>query len=172
MTRTALWTRGRKVARAEAAKVFVPGMDRDDVEQEALIALWEAAGRWDGEGGASFETFAALVIGRRLADLLKGARRRKHAVLTEAVRQALDGDTLVDVTAVLPHLHQVVDRVESREETRALLAAIGRLPARQRYLVLGVSSGLGREEMRVSTLSEIDANLHRARMRLRKEMAA
>jgi hypothetical protein len=39
----ALWTKHRHIARIEASEWHLPGSERQDVEQEALIALWQAA---------------------------------------------------------------------------------------------------------------------------------
>ena len=52
-------------------------MDPDDVRQEALIALWEAARAHD-KTKAPFPPFARLVIKRRLRDRLQAATRQKR----------------------------------------------------------------------------------------------
>ena len=38
----ALWTKHQALARSIANEWFIPGSDRDDVRQEAQIALWVA----------------------------------------------------------------------------------------------------------------------------------
>ena len=57
MTAPALWTKHRGIARGIARDFFLPGADRDDVRQEADIALWEAATHYRQELGP-FPTFA------------------------------------------------------------------------------------------------------------------
>ena len=73
----ALWTKHRPIALAIARDWRIPGMDPDDVRQEALIALWEACRCHDKEKGP-FPPFARLVIGRRMRDLLQAATRQKR----------------------------------------------------------------------------------------------
>ena len=75
----ALWTKNRKIALAIAPEWRIPHMDADDVRQEALIALWEAARCHDKTKGP-FPPFARLVIGRRMRDLLQAATRQKRTV--------------------------------------------------------------------------------------------
>ena len=45
----ARWTKHRPIALGLAREYRVPGMDPDDVHQEALIALWEACRAYDRE---------------------------------------------------------------------------------------------------------------------------
>ena len=79
----ALWTKHRPIALGISTEWRIPGLDADDVRQEALIALWEAARCHDREKGP-FPAFARLVIGRRMRDLLQAATRQKRtAVLVE-----------------------------------------------------------------------------------------
>lgn len=79
MTRAALWTKHRPVAHGIARDYRVPGLDADDVAQEALVALWEATGAFDPRRGP-FPPFARLVVNRHLRDLLQAATREKRAV--------------------------------------------------------------------------------------------
>jgi DNA-directed RNA polymerase specialized sigma24 family protein len=77
VTKPALWTKHRSIALAIAPEWRIPGLDQDDVRQEALIALWEACGSHDKTKGP-FPAFARLVIKRRLRDLLQAATRQKR----------------------------------------------------------------------------------------------
>jgi RNA polymerase sigma factor (sigma-70 family) len=77
----ARWTKHRPIALGIAADYRIPGMDPDDVRQEALLALWEAARAYDPEKGP-FTAFARLVIKRRLADQIKAARTQKRSAPT------------------------------------------------------------------------------------------
>lgn len=166
MSTATLWSKHRGLARRIAAEYTFPGADRDDVEQEALIGLWEAARDYEPSRG-SFPTYAGIVINCRLIDCLKAARASKRQLLTEAVRAA-DEDEAV---AVLPHLHQVSDRAEERDDVRRLLVAIHALPDRQRYLILGVASGLSYMQMG-GNLKQNDNLLYKARCTLRQALAA
>lgn len=77
MTVPALWTKHRPIALAIAPEWRIPGLEPDDVRQEALIALWEAA-RCHDQAKGPFPPFARLVIGRRMRDLLQAATRQKR----------------------------------------------------------------------------------------------
>jgi len=154
VTVPALWTKHRRIASAIAATYFIPGADRQDVEQEALIALWEACRSYDPDRGP-FQPYAATVIRRRLVDAVKSATRHKALVLTTSAR---DRD--------LPHLHQVTDRCETNEEIRQVLEAITRLTAWERHCVIGTASGLTYAEIG-GPAKRVDNTLHRARRKLR-----
>ncbi len=167
MTVPALWLKHRGLALAIADGYTLPGSDRDDVRQEALIALWVAATDWRPDGGASFPTFARMVVRRRLDTCLKLATRRKHEPLNRAVTVALDPDgepaAIVDL---LPHLHQVTDRVEGREQLAAVIRCIrDDLSAVERRAVVGIASGLSYVE--IGPWKAVDNALARARRKLR-----
>lgn len=72
MTVPALWTKHRNIAYTIAHEWRVPGMDQDDIAQEALIALWDACRRHDKTRGP-FPPFARMVIKARMVDLLRAA---------------------------------------------------------------------------------------------------
>ena len=78
-----LVARYRRFARARARAYFVAGGDADDLEQEALIALMQAAGDHRSEDGP-FRPFADLCITRGLVSAIRRANRHKHRVLTHA----------------------------------------------------------------------------------------
>lgn len=82
-TRARDLTRYTPIAHAVAARYRLPGADRDDVHQEALIALWDALGRFDGRGDK--RAFLGMCVRRRLASKLRAALREKHRVLNEAL---------------------------------------------------------------------------------------
>jgi len=166
MTSAALWTKQRSLARTIAAIYHIPGCDRQDVEQEALIALWEASRTYRDDEGTTFETFAALVIRRRLLDCVKAANRIKHKQLTLAARVQQDDDG--DVTAIveqLPHLHQVTDHVEDRERLQAVLAAMRTLTQLERRCIVGIASGSTYKDLGPKKM--VDNAVARGRKKLR-----
>lgn len=142
-TAPALWTRHRRLAHILASQWRIPGYEAQDVEQEALIALWEASGCWRPDGGASFTSFAQMVIERRLKSALTQARRTKRGPLDEAVRVILDHEgQQQQAVDLLPHLHQVTDCAESREQLAAVLHAIEHeLTPIERRAVVGIAAG-------------------------------
>jgi RNA polymerase sigma factor (sigma-70 family) len=72
-----LWNKHHGLAVSVASEWRIPGMDADDVRQEALIALWESGRAYDKTKGP-FPPFARLVISRRLRDRLQAATRMKR----------------------------------------------------------------------------------------------
>lgn len=128
-----------------ARERYAPGMDRDDVDQEALLAFHLAVRDYRPASGASFRTFAAHVIRRRLVTLIIGANRQKHSPLNDRVSldrpvASDDGDELT-FAGVLPdpglepweqlherdRLHAVVDIVNrglSRIERESVIGRI------------------------------------------------
>jgi RNA polymerase sigma factor (sigma-70 family) len=110
MTVPALWTRHRRIAAQVASDFRIPGFDTDDVRQEALIALWEAARSYDPQRGP-FPPWARRVITARLTDLLRVHTKRGQAprhVELHDIFEAPDGSAGVDavrrVVATLPSL--------------------------------------------------------------------
>jgi len=132
------------LARGLASEFFLPGAERDDIEQEALLALVLAARAFDPKRGVSFRSFAKVVIRRRLQTAVTTARRQKHLLLTEAVRSVRDerGQRFdaVDVVASRdPDTHELY-------EIRARLAELVRgfhedLSQRERAAVVHIFNG-------------------------------
>jgi RNA polymerase sigma factor (sigma-70 family) len=76
----ALFTKHQQLAALIASDWRIPGMDHDDVRQEARIALWEACRGYDKRKGR-FPAFAGVVVRRRMRDLLQAAMREKRAAV-------------------------------------------------------------------------------------------
>lgn len=119
MTVSALFTKHRPLAHAIARTRWLPGADTDDVNQEALIALWTAARNHDPER-APFPAYARLVITRHLDNCLKHATRQKHRALTDSVREE-DRMRQIEDTLADP-AHRVAALETLRELTRAYRA--------------------------------------------------
>lgn len=115
MTVPALWTKHRQIAYGVANQYFLQGADREDVEQEALVALWLAARDYDPARGP-FKPYAALWVHRRLQDKVKAAGRLKHRQLTFAV-------SLDDVAPIEDPKLDVPRAVEARERLREAAAS-------------------------------------------------
>lgn len=67
-------------------KYFFDGGDREDVEQLATIAFWEAIQSWDMTG--DFEAYAGMIIKRRMTDELRKEEAGKRQIHNQA--QSLD----------------------------------------------------------------------------------
>ena len=149
---TSLFTRHRDLAQLEARKWRIPGADRDDTGQEALVALWEAARAFNPDLGVPFTAFARLVIRRRLRDALRRATQPNHRILTDAVRDH-------DIPTSLDEI------IEARATLRALAAAYRDMsPLEQRSLAAITS---GRAARSVGSTRQVDNAVQRARRKLR-----
>lgn len=130
MTTAALWTKHRSLAHSIATLYFLPGSERQDVEQEALIGLWIAARDYDPARGA-FPAFAACVIHRRLKTLVTRANAGKHRVLTDASRVEFELDGR-DAT---------VASVVAREELELVCAGLADMTELERDAVCAYVGG-------------------------------
>lgn len=109
----ALFARHRRIALGIAAEYRIPGMDPDDVRQEAMLGLWEAARNHDPARGP-FPPFARTIVERRCVDLLRAAGRHKQRILTDAARD--------EQLELVPARADVADLVEQRERLRWAIA--------------------------------------------------
>lgn len=116
------WTRHRPIAHAIARDYFIRGASREDVEQEALIALWEACRCYDRSKG-TFPPFARIVIHRRLRDAVKIANRHYHKPTDHADEE------------------QAPDEIEARHKVDAVVAAFAGLTDRERACVIASVNG-------------------------------
>lgn len=143
----------RLLAYRVARDYWLPGADRDDVRQIALIALWEAA-RCYRPGIGTFPSFAETVIRRRLCSAVRAARREKRQVLTDAARE------------------DVLSRVTSNEDparTVELRDDLARLAAVMRTLSPVEREGMRRvvNELPYVGRKDLDNGVQRARRKLR-----
>ena len=80
---------------------FVPGLDADDLYQEARLAWWLAEPRHDATRGASRSTFIGRVVENRLRDLAREARAQRRwqpgGTFSLDVPATDDGDDLADL---------------------------------------------------------------------------
>ncbi|AEJ44346.1 sigma-70 family RNA polymerase sigma factor [Alicyclobacillus acidocaldarius] len=72
----ALYQEFRDRLRRWAHGYWIPGAERDDVMQHALIGFWKAVRGYDGQ--TPFLAFAKMCVKRELVTVLKMARRQKH----------------------------------------------------------------------------------------------
>lgn len=161
----ALWQRNRGLARSIADGYFWGGAERQDIIQEAEIGLWIAARAWNPNGAATFKTFAALVIRRRLNALLRSALRERQRALNEALTGGVGEDNTLLVELVAAP-HDVERVVVARDRLDRLTEAVGRLSPLEREAVARAANG----EPYVGVKS-LDNALTRARAKIRKAAA-
>ena len=122
----------RTLLEAHAARFYLPGADHDDVLQEARIAFANAVRGFRPDAGASFRTFAALCITRRLASAVPAAQRNKHMALSSALHgeEAEHAWASVPATAGDPRA-----RALAAERRHELASATTSLSALERQLL-------------------------------------
>lgn len=160
----------RRHATHLAYKYFARGLDRADLEQEALVGVVKALRDYRSGGGASWPVFAHLCMERQVQTAVVTQQRGKHRVLTEAERiDAPPTDTALDDSTDLypdsrPGPHQVV---ASREALHRLVEFLtGGLSGMERVclvLVMGGASYHQIQERTGLTFKAIDNAVQRAR---------
>ena len=71
--------------RAKARQCEVPAFDTDDLSQEGLIGLYDAAVTFDPNGAASFKTYAGVCISNRFTSVLRKQTGLKNKPLNDFV---------------------------------------------------------------------------------------
>ena len=118
-----LWRDNRLIAYQIANTHYLPGADREDVEQECLIALWEAAKTWDGRG--RFVGYASMVVKRHMIDAMRTANTLKHRLLTESARTQELEDAEVAIAGMLADERYCPVRIaEAREDLARIQEAM------------------------------------------------
>jgi RNA polymerase sporulation-specific sigma factor len=150
-----------------ADSYFLPGGDRDDLRQEALIGLWHATLGYQPElAPGGFVPFARLCIERQVLTAVKSATRRKHRALTYSMREARsDEGELLPIVDLLPG-RCPFESLEARDQVRALVAAARRLSSLERAALISVLNGDPYTAGKVRDKS-VDNAVQRARQKLR-----
>ena len=99
--------------RRSAAANVAPGLEREDAEQEGLIALFRAIGSYRTQNDVSFETYAMRCIRNGITDARLRASRKKHHPLNHSVPMEEDPSTPGPE-------EQAVDREQYRATVRIL----------------------------------------------------
>lgn len=163
MTVAELLEEWRPFAITLAREYWIPGADRQDVEQEAMVALWHAARDYRAGHGTTFKTFAKLVIRRHLIECVRAGLRGKHSLLSRAARVAVnDEDEQIAIVELLAGGRDPADIVVALEEIRALRVAIAGLSPLERKGLGHVVAGVQYRRDR-----QVDNAIQRARRKLR-----
>ena len=145
----------------------VPGLESDDLRQEAFVALFSAIESYEEGKGAVFSTYAITCINNRLADAVKTANRQKNRALNESV-SLNDDEHILDVESPLSTEEAAI----AREEYEAVKSKIENLlTGKEREVLLKWINGYSYDEigsqMGISGKSVANA-LQRARQKLKK----
>jgi RNA polymerase sigma factor (sigma-70 family) len=106
---------------ARVARFVAPGVDVDDVVQEAFVKAWYAMPRF--RPGAPFKPWICRIAANEAKNQIRSARRREALVLRETARG--------DERSVPPPEGQVL----AREEAEALVRAMNRLGSNDRLVL-------------------------------------
>jgi RNA polymerase sporulation-specific sigma factor len=160
--------------------LYLPGADRDDVRQEALVGLTRAISDYRPDGG-SFRNFATLCARRHAITALTLANRKKHQLLSVSDRwQPLEEDgSLPGGSAPEPPdpRSDVAAQVQARAELAAVLGAFGdgTLTDAERTCFAGFAVGATYAEIETLTGRDakfVDNSYQRARRKLASRRAA
>ena len=149
------------------AGLKIPGIDRDDLCQEAYVALLSAIGSYDEQKGASFSTYAIACINNRLTDAVKSANRQKNRILSDSVSLTDDSNPVEIVSYESPEKYTL-----DQEEYLELMHRIeNELSEKERKVLMLWVDGYDYEE--IGNILEIpvksvDNALQRARRKLKK----
>jgi RNA polymerase sigma factor (sigma-70 family) len=161
--------------------------DRDDIAQEARLALVGAIRRWQSRRGP-FAAFAEQCVRTKTATALARARARKHQVLSRAVplewapaRGALEGplgdkegsarsaENAPPLGTRLPNHGDPVGAVLVREQLAAVCTALPTLSVNERAAMAGALNGKSQRQIATEmgcTVKAVSQSLRRARQKL------
>lgn len=173
MTEAELVERYAGFAYTLADAAYLVGGDRDDVRQEALLGLLNAARDYDPSHGTTFRTFAALCIKRQLWTAMKTARRTKHHVLSSALREVVLEEEIVSaVDAIADPLAEPHRALEARETLDRFWGTLPALSPMEARAIVGFAVGAtyrelnDRPEFNKAAVSHVDNAYVRARQKL------
>jgi len=153
-------------------------LDQQELEEVAMLALWEAARRFKLNHGVPFARFAALVIGLRLHDAGAKAARQKNVIVDTSIRwlENEDGGEL-EVFEILPDTTCGPERIaEAREELSHVVHAMNFvLTDTERLALQGVLNDRSYDDIVVQiggNRRTVDNAVQRARRKLRAELQA
>jgi RNA polymerase sigma factor (sigma-70 family) len=155
--------------------------DRDDVAQEARLALVGAIRGWQSLRGP-FPAFAEQCVRSKTANALASARSRKHQVLSGAVSlewTATQGNLVAPLDdrtqngpplkAQLPAHADPMNTVLVREQLESLCTALPTLSANERTAMAGALNGKPQRQIATEmgcTVKAVSQSLRRARAKL------
>lgn len=165
---------------------FLPGGERDDLEQEGIIGFWQAVQGWDPDAGYRFASFAGMCMTRKMRSALRGANYPKRRILNDAIRidapirrGGRDDDPLYLIDMLESPFGDpercLIDLEERREEALLVAGVLQGLSALEREALLRVTWGQSyTEAARAMGTSPkaVDNALQRARRKLLRRREA
>lgn len=142
------------------------GLEYDDLHQEAVIALLKALHSYSAAAdAASFRTYSAVCIRRRLASVIRSGLRQKNLPMIGYL--PLDGNLLSD-----PGADPETAWIEKEDSSAAVLRMLSRLSKLESSVLRFYLSGSSYEEIgaKLSVSAKSAGNaMERVRQKLRSE---
>lgn len=148
--------------------------EAEDVAQEVFVEIYESIHRFGGDGKLTAWIYR-IATTKALESYRKRHARKRFAFLTSLFGTTDDDESADDRWHPVDFEHPGV-KLEQQERAKVLFGAIGRLSDQQKvaftlHHVEGLSYGEITEVMNTS-LSSVESLIHRAKMNLRKQLAA
>lgn len=160
------------LVKAVCRNFYLPGADYDDLYQEGLIALFMAVQSYSPEHDIAFESFARVVIRRKLISAVKQSRRKKHEHLNCSLSifsKKYENITILE-TLRDPSYQELILDIEQPFSMEDFLSKFGLSPFEEQILLLFLE-GLSYEQMGERTNcghKSIDNAMQRIRGKIRK----
>ncbi len=163
-----LTARYLSLIKAKAFRFRIPGLETDDLCQEGLMGLLNAARTYDASGGASFKTYAGVCISNRMIMACRAAAGQKNVSFHNCVSlndrdadvqmfdQSSDPEMLVIDSENLQQMRQCMNDTLTQLEQRVLMFYISGCT----YSEIAAQIG--------TTPKAVDNALQRARLKLKK----
>ena len=151
--------------RTKARQCEVPAFDTDDLSQEGLIGLYDAALTFDPNGSASFRTYAGVCISNRFTSVLRKQTGLKNKPLNDFV-SIFDENSMADLSS-----NDMESTVLFREMLAGVLSQVKKLLSDQEQRVLGMYlEGYNRKEIALVLslpLKSVDNTMQRVRRKFK-----
>lgn len=152
---------------AHVARILGAGPEAEDVVQDACISAWRSIASFEG---TSFRAWLFRIATNRAIDVVRARRRRGELPLEPNEDEE---QTWAEPVAGGP---EPVDLASEQETFRLVEAALARLPAEQRaVVVLRDVEGFDYEEIARITATElgtVKSRIHRGRLAVRNALVA
>lgn len=102
----------------KTSSFLIPGLDSDDLTQEATLSLMNAALTYKEIKNSSFKTYASICITRHMISTLKVASRKKHTPLNESLPLNGDDEFLVKALSDNNPLSIIINAEDSEKLRR------------------------------------------------------
>ncbi|MDD6223108.1 MAG: sigma-70 family RNA polymerase sigma factor [Lachnospiraceae bacterium] len=168
--------RYKTIVRREARKYYLAGgADEADLIQEGMIGLYQAVLGYNPDRGASFRSFAVLVIRRRILNAVSAANRRRHEPLNDYIPlgESADGSAVnpaADESDSNPE-RIALEREEAAEKRRLRQQFVRQLSPFERQVFETMQDGMTLGEA-AAALDRSKKSVDNARTRIRRKWEA